>query len=158
MPVVIGVHAVNVKMPTFTSLKDIGTAQEGVSSGSVMNAQAAVPGGTIDYSIVGGNKGTAFGIDSSGIIFLKKSVDREAIAVYKLIVRAAKKGTTPALVKEKVFTVNIKDVNENSPVFNVQGANVEVTIQTNAPVGTVASLVSKMMNSEPTFLSIDRGQ
>ena len=155
MQVVIGVHAVSVKMPTFTSFIDTGSAQEGVSSGTVMNAQAAVPGGTIVYSIVGGNIGSAFGIDSSGIIFLKKSVDREATPVYKLVVRAAKKGATPALVTEKVFTININDVNENSPVFNVQGSNVEVTIQTNAPVGTVASLVSNDELLFPEYCSSD---
>ena len=114
---------------------------EGTSSGDVMTVKAITQSGKLQYSIVGGNIANAFDIDSNGKIVVKRELDYESVPEYKLVVRAAKSGVTPALVKETTVTIPIEDINDNGPVFNVRGSSVEVTIQTNANEGLVTSLV-----------------
>ena len=140
--VTFGVQADGTVMPKFDSLSDQQFALEGVSSGIVTSAKVTLAGANIEYNIVGGNKDNEFAIDNSGTIYVNSKVlDREKVPEYNLVVRAAKQGVTPILVVEKTVRISIKDVNDNEPEFNVRGSP-EVTIQTNAPIGTVVSMVS----------------
>ena len=117
---------------------------EGTSSGDVMVVKTLpLPqGDKLEFSIVGGNIGSAFDIDSSGKIIVKNELDYERVPEYNLVVRATKSGATPVLVKEMTVTVKVDDINDNAPVFNVRGSSAEVTIQTNADSGLVTSMVS----------------
>ena len=70
----------------------------------------------MSFSIVRGDDAGPFTIDSLGVISVNGSIDRETIARYQLRVRAKDKGS-PALSTEKVFTVNVTDVDDNAPEF-----------------------------------------
>ena len=113
-------------------------------SGSVISAKATVVSGTIDYSIVGGNEGNVFSIDSDGLISQNQKLDYETMSEYKLAVRATKQGSSPPLVAERVFTIKVDDANDNSPEFNVNGNSIEVKIGKDSGAGTVVSMVSAM--------------
>ena len=120
---------------------------EGTASGDVMVVKTLpLPqGGKLEFSIVGGNIGNAFEIDNSGKIVVKNELDYERVSEYNLVVRAAKSGATPALVKEMTVTIKVDDINDNAPIFNARGSSVEVTIQTNANSGLVTSMVSSRL-------------
>eukprot|EP00794_Sanderia_malayensis_P018890 gene18890-20792_t len=135
----VSVHADGVKFPAFGSL-DTAEISEDVSMGSVINAKATLAGEAIDYVIVGGNTGSVFNIDASGLVTHNQKLDYESKSEYKVVVRATKRGSNPPVVVEKIFTVKVKDANDNSPVFNVKGSSIQVTIGSNAPLGTVVSL------------------
>ena len=53
---------------------------------------------------------------NTGHIQVKSLLDREKLANYKLNVRANDRGA-PSLFSNKVVLINVKDVNDNSPVF-----------------------------------------
>lgn len=144
--VVIGVHPDGTPLPAFVNLPSISTkVLEGAASGDVMTVKAEAQGGSVQYSIVGGNLGGAFDIDSAGKIVIKSLLDYEAVSEYNLVLRATKTGASPALVQEATVTIPIGDVNDNKPVFNVRGNSVEVTVQTNAESGLLASMVSLLL-------------
>ena len=139
---VVGVHPDGTLLPVFVTPSSADDkVAEGTSTGDVMTVKAEVQDGTVQYSIVGGNIDNAFDIDSSGKIKVKGLLDYEKVSEYKLVVRASKSGVSPALVQESTVTIQIKDINDNAPVFNVRGNFVEVTIQTNADARLVTSMV-----------------
>ncbi|XP_041081573.1 protocadherin Fat 1-like isoform X3 [Polyodon spathula] len=87
----------------------------------------------IHYSIVNGNQGSPFTIDSvNGEVKVARWLDREKISGYTLTVQAADNGSPP---KSNTTTINIdvSDVNDNPPVFSQ--ANYSIIIQENRPVG-----------------------
>ncbi len=137
----VSVHDGKLETPKFGT-QDTVSVSEDTSLGTVINAKATITGGTIDYSIVGGNTGSVFNIDANGVITQNQKLDYETKTEYKVIVRATKKGSSPPVVTEKVFTIKVVDTNDNAPQFNVQGSTIDVTIVSNGPAGTVASLVS----------------
>ncbi|XP_028656704.2 protocadherin Fat 4 [Erpetoichthys calabaricus] len=74
--------------------------------------------GALEYSIVGGNTKNSFSIDPrSGVVKTMKVLDREEIAVYKLIVQAKDKGKDPKAGTSMVI-VNVLDKNDNAPRFS----------------------------------------
>ncbi|XP_058883158.1 protocadherin Fat 1-like isoform X5 [Acipenser ruthenus] len=87
----------------------------------------------IHYSIVNGNQGSPFTIDSvSGEVKVARWLDREKISGYTLTVQATDNGSPP---KSNTTTINIdvSDVNDNPPAFSQ--ANHSIIIQENRPVG-----------------------
>ncbi|XP_066574333.1 protocadherin Fat 1a isoform X3 [Amia ocellicauda] len=87
----------------------------------------------IHYSIVNGNQGSPFTIDSlKGEVKVARRLDREKISGYTLTVLALDNGNPP---RSSTSTINIdvSDVNDNAPVFSQ--ANYSVIIQENRPVG-----------------------
>ena len=73
--------------------------------------------GKVEYSIIEGNAGTAFSINStSGVITVASGLDRETLASYRLIVRATD-GGTPSQFSSREVVITVTDVNDNDPVF-----------------------------------------
>ena len=73
--------------------------------------------GKVEYSITGGNIGTAFSInDTSGVITVASGLDRETLASYRLIVRATDAGT-PSQFSSREVVITVTDVNDNDPIF-----------------------------------------
>lgn len=138
----VGVHPDGTALPVFINLPSIGSKiAEDVLGGDVMTVKAEAEGGTIEYSIVGGNINNAFDIDATGKLTVKGLIDYEEVPEYNLVLRATKSGVSPALVQETKVTIPIEDKNDNAPIFNARGSSVEVEIQTNADVGLLASMV-----------------
>lgn len=81
----------------------------------------------IAYAIRSGNEQGAFNLnDTTGLMKLKKYLDRETKASYKLIVTAVDHGTPP-LTSSVDVTVVVNDVNDNPPTFAKSQYNCSVT-------------------------------
>ena len=81
----------------------------------------------IAYAIRSGNEQGAFNLnDTTGLMKLKKYLDRETKASYKLIVTAVDHGTPP-LTSFVDVTVVVNDVNDNPPTFAKSQYNCSVT-------------------------------
>lgn len=72
-------------------------------------------------------------VNSAGMISTNKSLDREDIPFYTLIVQASDKGSPP-LTETVSVNVTILDVNDNPPVFSENPFT--VTVSENIPVGS----------------------
>ncbi|XP_076869832.1 protocadherin Fat 1a isoform X3 [Brachyhypopomus gauderio] len=71
----------------------------------------------ISYAIVSGNERGAFSIDAhSGGVFVIEPLDYESLHEFYLMVQASD-GGTPALSDTATVSINVTDVNDNSPVF-----------------------------------------
>ena len=72
--------------------------------------------GIIVYTIIGGNSEERFQIDpNSGVIELRRNLDRETTDMYSLVVEATDLGA-PDLSSTAVVNVTIIDVNDNAPL------------------------------------------
>ncbi|XP_058130982.1 protocadherin-23 [Dasypus novemcinctus] len=73
--------------------------------------------GLIEYSILSGNQGEAFQIDSAnGVITTNTVLDYELISSYSLIVQAMDKGK-PRLSSTSMIKIRVTDINDNAPAF-----------------------------------------
>lgn len=93
--------------------------------------------GDVSYSIVAGNTGNKFAIDTTlGNISTIGELDRETTAVFTLTVRASD-GAVPEKVRYADGTVEvvISDVNDNAPSFNT--SSIVTTAPENASIGDV---------------------
>ena len=95
------------------------------------------------YEIVGGNTDDTFGINKHGQILTKKALDCETVKSYALVIRGMVPSVPPRFV-EKTFSVEILDVNDNSPVFAVEDVTkeMELFIDRYSPKGTIVGKVS----------------
>nr|XP_014352631.1 PREDICTED: protocadherin Fat 3 [Latimeria chalumnae] len=90
--------------------------------------------GQICFSILHGDRENQFTIDPvTGLIKVRKHLDREKLSGYSMTVQAKDSGT-PALSSTVTVNVDVSDVNDNPPVFTP--ANYTAVIQENKPVGT----------------------
>ncbi|KAM3624275.1 uncharacterized protein V6R79_021361 [Siganus canaliculatus] len=88
----------------------------------------------VRYSIVDGNQGSPFTIDSArGELRVARQLDRERTSGYTLTVAASDNGVPP-LSSSTVINIDISDVNDNPPLFSQ--ANYSLIIQENRPKGT----------------------
>ena len=101
-------------------------------------------GNNVEYSLVGGNAGNTFTMTKNGNLMLTKALDAENVNVYNLVVRAIEPATPLNKVAEKVFVINVKDLNDNVPVFAVKNPEKEVKIYIDrfSPEGTIIQRVS----------------
>ncbi|XP_076446003.1 cadherin-related tumor suppressor-like [Babylonia areolata] len=114
---------------TFNITEDSGE-EAGSVEGTVGQVQATGGGGTsITYSITKGDPRQVFSIDAAGVIRRNKVVDREQQDRYVLTIIA----TTGSRFGETTAVINVRDVNDNSPVFRVTRS--EVTVPENWPAG-----------------------
>ncbi|XP_076090651.1 cadherin-23-like isoform X2 [Mytilus galloprovincialis] len=68
----------------------------------------------ITYSLLNGTQ--HFTLDSSGILKCKSTLDYEDKSFYQITVKAEDNGSSP-LSSTQNITINIKDVNDNAPIF-----------------------------------------
>ncbi|MFO1064727.1 MAG: cadherin domain-containing protein [Pirellulales bacterium] len=92
----------------------------------------------VTWSIVAGNIGNAFAIDSnSGKVTVVNSspLDYETRTSYALRVRATDKGTPP-MIGDAILTVTLRDIND-PPVMDDQGFSISENNAANASVGKI---------------------
>ncbi|MDP1835614.1 MAG: Ig-like domain-containing protein, partial [Chlamydiales bacterium] len=76
--------------------------------GGVGNVVASdVEPGSVTYSIISGNTGNAFGIDSNGLIFINGTINYEAFSQYNLVVQVTDGG---GLTNTAAVTINVIDL------------------------------------------------
>lgn len=111
----------NDNSPKFTNQNTVFNAKENSSPGTLVGEAKATDAdlgnnAKVEFSILKGSAG-AFAIGrTSGAITINGKIDRESKAMYSLTIRATDNGS-PAMFTDKVFTINIEDVNDNPPVF-----------------------------------------
>ena len=103
--------------------------------------------GEVEYSIVGGNAGNAFSINSStGLISVEGDIDRESVTSFILQVRAQDFGNPPRSDQARV-EITVTDINDNAPIFSPSAYF--KTIGENAGVGTEVGTVTATDADEP---------
>ncbi|XP_053934824.1 protocadherin-16 isoform X2 [Cuculus canorus] len=83
------------------------------------DADLARPNAAFDFTIVGGNGGNAFQVESGrarGALVLLEPLDFEAVALYNLTVAATDRGV-PQRSAAVTVLIAVRDVNDNAPVF-----------------------------------------
>ncbi|XP_078609705.1 protocadherin Fat 4-like isoform X2 [Branchiostoma floridae x Branchiostoma japonicum] len=96
------------------------TIAESAALGSTLYTVAATDqdsgsDGEIKFSITSGDLGK-FNIDeTSGVVYVADTLDRETLGTYTLAIRATDQGTT-ARTADVTLSVTVDDVNDNSPV------------------------------------------
>ncbi|KAM4796295.1 protocadherin-16 [Rhinophrynus dorsalis] len=91
--------------------------------------------GRLEYRLVDGDPSGAFSLDpSSGTLSTSRSLDRESVSSYRLIVSVHDAGSPP-LSATTVVTINVLDLNDNTPTFSSPAFSAEVPEE--APVGSL---------------------
>ena len=81
----------------------------------------------VSYEITGGNRDGYFTINpNSGVITARQGIDRESNEMFELRI-TAQDGTDPIQYNTTTVTVLVRDINDNSPIFNP--ANVTVSLR-----------------------------
>ena len=120
--VTITVSDVNDNVPVFMNNRIAVSYAENLNVGSIVAVSMATDrddgvNSRITYSITSGNEEMRFSIDAqTGEISLQASLDFETTEEFGLQV-TAQDGGTPSLSATANVTINITDVNDNSPVF-----------------------------------------
>ena len=136
---------VNDNKPVFTQPTYHGSVSEDAIPGSSILEILATDrdqdlNGRIVYTFEGGNDGDgAFVVDpSSGIVRTNRPLDRETVPYYELIALAVDRGT-PQLSSTVPIIIDIKDINDNPPIFNSD--QLEYFIKENSPIGSVVGII-----------------
>ena len=116
----------NESPPTFTSAPYSVSVAENVAVGTSVqqitasDADTGLLHGTLRYSISGGNVLGHFAVDSSGLVSVAQSLDREATSSYSLTISVADDaaGAADEHIVTTTLTVTITDFNDNVPVFS----------------------------------------
>ncbi|XP_078597383.1 protocadherin Fat 4-like [Branchiostoma floridae x Branchiostoma japonicum] len=117
---------VNEFAPNFTEASYSFSVSENITVGTSVGQVSATDGdvnevGDVTFSIVSGNDGDVFGIDSfTGVISTATVLDREVTSSYTLQVQARDGGDSLETYQTATTTVNItvEDVNDNNPMFD----------------------------------------
>ncbi|CAG4999572.1 unnamed protein product [Parnassius apollo] len=90
--------------------------------------------GVITYSIISGNNGNKFSIDSTSGKLTAKALDRETQSKYDLTIAAYDHGSPIALQGSCNLTILVEDQNDNDPVFDT--GHYSAAIPEDAPIDT----------------------
>ena len=116
----------------------------------------------IVYSIVHGNVNTAFEFQANGDLIAKKSLDRELIASYSLMIEAKDQGN-PSLSTTVPVKVVVDDKNDNAPKFtekayscridenSASNSRVCFVRATDADIGKNGEVVYELVSSSNEF-------
>ncbi|NXQ93759.1 FAT4 protein, partial [Sagittarius serpentarius] len=140
--VFIKVTDVNDNSPVFDITSTTITVLENMPTGTSITSVPATDvdegfNGLVVYTLKGGEG--KMDIDTSGLIFLKKELDREKQGFYNLTVTASDQGQ-PVLSTALNLTVIINDVNDNPPVFS--SSRYEVSVPEDKVLGRALLTVS----------------
>ncbi|CAM5145461.1 unnamed protein product [Natator depressus] len=141
--VFIKVTDINDNSPVFNAISATINVLESMQVGAtVLNVSAADAddgfNGLVSYTLKGGEG--KMDIDSvTGLIVLRRELDRETQAFYNLTVIASDQGQ-PALSAVVNFTIFVDDVNDNPPTFPLSGY--EVSVSEDEMIGKVLVTVS----------------
>ena len=81
----------------------------------------------ITYSIIGGNEGRKFTVESStGVVSVAGDIDHERAKEYFLTVQA-RDGGTPPLSNHATVNITVMDTNDNAPVFTQQSYSTSIS-------------------------------
>jgi len=96
--------------------------------------------GLVTFSIVSGNANDTFAMDNTtGFLYVRQNIDREAVAFYSLLISASDNAPTP---KSDFALVNftVQDENDNSPIFvNVSNFTIVENSALGANVGSISA-------------------
>ncbi|KAK7878165.1 hypothetical protein WMY93_031211 [Mugilogobius chulae] len=112
---------VNDNRPVLVSTDTV-QVMEDVDVGSLLHHFVAIDGdegenGLVSYVIMAGNKGMFKLEEKTGLLFLFSPLDYESQRVHRLTVRAVDQGQ-PALSSTQTLTVEVRDVNDQAPLFD----------------------------------------
>ena len=147
--VLISVINENDNLPVFTMNPYTASVTESSGIGTFVVNVTAIDSdfSIVRYSIVSGNVGGVFAIDTiSGIITVNGSIDRETVSDYVLTVAASDLGFSRQRRQVSTSTVTsavrieVSDVNDNAPI--IQQSPYTVTLREDAPQGMIVSLVA----------------
>ena len=97
------------------------------------------PDGLIVFTFIDGNLEERFQVDpKSGVIELRKPLDRETTEMYSLIVQATDQGS-PSLSSTATVNVTLLDINDNAPLCSHSSYVIEMA-ENFTVNGTVVSL------------------
>ncbi|KAK6975336.1 cadherin-related tumor suppressor, partial [Biomphalaria glabrata] len=159
--IIISLNDVNDFVPVFDDSPYVTFVQEGMPDGLVpiltISARDEDSGynGMVSYTMRDIAETSYSGIfdvnATSGQVFVKKTLDREATPMYILTIVAMDSGA-PVQIGTATVTVFVKDVNDHSPVFDSNGpylANVMENLAAETPVIIVSATDSdEGMNSQ----------
>ncbi|KAG8592191.1 hypothetical protein GDO81_000433 [Engystomops pustulosus] len=121
--VLVSVLDINDNPPVFEHREYVATLPEDIEVGTeVLQVYATSrdieANAEISYQIISGNEHGKFSINqATGILFIIENLDHETSAEYYLTVEATD-GGTPPLSDVATISINITDINDNSPVFS----------------------------------------
>ncbi|KAM3964103.1 cadherin-related tumor suppressor fat [Aphomia sociella] len=103
--------------------------------------------GKLSYTITSGDDDHDFMIANNGTIYTVKSLDRETIPMYNLIVTAkdSAKPPEPQLSSTVQVTIQLKDVNDMAPEFVTPNIT---TVSENIPLNTVVMTIKAIDKDE----------
>uniref|UniRef100_A0AAV2IVZ2 Uncharacterized protein n=1 Tax=Knipowitschia caucasica TaxID=637954 RepID=A0AAV2IVZ2_KNICA len=109
--------------------------------------------GRVTYTFAGGDDGDGdFYIEgSTGIIRTFRKLDRENVQVYNLRAFAVDKGTPPLKTDVNIH-IDVKDINDNAPVFEKD--ELFIKVEENSPVGSVVAKITATDPDEGTNAQI----
>ena len=139
--------------PMVTAQNAAFTVAENAANGTTVGTVAATDpeSDRLTFSITAGNTGNAFAINaSSGVITVAGTVDYETTPTYTLTVRAS----DGSLSSTANFTVNVTNVNDNTPTIAAQTLSVAENSAAGTTVGTVAATDA---DGDPLTFSITAG-
>ena len=113
--------------------------------------------GQVRYSIVSGNTGTAFSLDSTtgeiSVSSLPNSPDREVNSNFTLKVQASDLAPTPRTSNPISVFISVLDINDNSPQFSETAYSAQ--LEESSPVATYVITVSAIDRDEGTNQEIE---
>ena len=133
------VENINDNRPSFLNLPHTIRLSESVSINTIAYVALAVDADsdTLQFSIAGGNQDNKFTMNSqTGEVFVSSSLDREVISNYDLTISV----TDGSMVDTRVLTVEVEDINDNTPAFNLSSYTIYVS--EGAGVGNVAEKIN----------------
>ncbi|XP_047222516.1 protocadherin-23 [Girardinichthys multiradiatus] len=142
---------VNDNRPVFVSADSV-QLKEDTEVGIVLHHFVAVDGdqgenGLVSYSIMAGNKKGFFTLEEkTGLLFLSAPLDYETQRVHRLTVRASDQGV-PSLSSTQTLTVEVRDLNDQPPVFS-QSTYITSVVENKDPGEPVVTVSASDMDSE----------
>ena len=159
--VIVTVVDINDNSPVFNPDVYMASVREDLSANSQVFTVFATdsdepgnPNSEIVYSIVGGNTGSVFAIDSSGVVTTTGMLNHEETQSYALLIQAADQGT-PQMFDTATATVTVVNVNEAPPSLSGnQTVNVSEAAPINFPVANFSAIDPDFM---PVSINISSG-